>query len=175
MNSKSLLQLSMIFVILFLFSFVIVKFNEISSLQELTEKKIDICCTWGTELKDGVLTYTIKKDNNSNSDDIERIVNLAFFEWKKNLKNIQFKNVKTGTPLPLDNKYEKFAGTQLPLDELEKLGGTRLRSALWFCKSYPNVIAFIVSQDQEMKVLWSEEEAAFAFVSIAMSTIPQFA
>lgn len=84
----------MIFVILFLFSFVIVKFNGISSLQELTEKKIDICCTWGTELKDGVLTYTIKKYSNSNSDDLERIVNLAFFEWKKNLNNIQFKNVK---------------------------------------------------------------------------------
>jgi hypothetical protein len=70
---------------------------------------------------------------------------------------IQFKNVKTGTRLPLDNRYEKFAGTQLPLDELEKLGGTRLRSALWFCKSYPNVVAFVVSQDQEMKVLWSED------------------
>jgi hypothetical protein len=88
---------------------------------------------------------------------------------------IQFKNVKTGTRLPLDNRYEKFAGTQLPLDELEKLGGTRLRSALWFCKSYPNVVAFVVSQDQEMKVLWSEDEVAFAFVSIAMSTVPQFA
>jgi hypothetical protein len=55
---------------------------------------------------------------------------------------IQFKNAKTGT--------------QVPLDELEKLGGTRLRSALWFCKSYPNVVAFVVSQDREMKVLcWS--------------------
>jgi hypothetical protein len=74
---------------------------------------------------------------------------------------IQFKNAKTSA--------------QVPLHELEKLGGTRLRSALWFCKSYPNVVAFVISQDQEMKVLWSEDEVAFAFDPIAMSTIPQFA
>jgi hypothetical protein len=88
---------------------------------------------------------------------------------------IQFRNVQTGTRLPLDNRLEKFAGTPLPLDELEMLGGTRLRSALWFCKSHPNVVAFVVSQDQDMKVLWSEDEVAFAFAPIAMSTIPQFA
>ena len=74
---------------------------------------------------------------------------------------IQFKNAKTGE--------------QVPLDELEKLGGMRLQSALRFCKCYPNVVAFIISQDQEMKVLWSEKEDAFAFGPIAMSTIPQFA
>ncbi len=74
---------------------------------------------------------------------------------------IQFKNAKTSE--------------QVPLDELEKLGGMRLQSALWFCKCYPNVVAFVVSQDQEMKVLWSEEEDAFAFGPIAMSTIPLFA
>jgi len=72
--------------------------------------------------------------------------------------SIQFKNVKT----------EKLVS----LDDLEKLGGTRLRSALWFCKSYPNVVAFVVSQDQELKVLWSEDDVAFAFGPIAMSTIP---
>jgi hypothetical protein len=54
------------------------------------------------------------------------------------------------------------------LDELEKLGGTRLRSALWLCKSYPNAIAFVVSQDRSLKVLWSENDNAFAFGPIAM-------
>jgi hypothetical protein len=48
------------FYILFLFSFIVLNFHEIYS-QEMTDKKIDICCTWGTELKDGVLTYNIKK------------------------------------------------------------------------------------------------------------------
>ncbi len=74
---------------------------------------------------------------------------------------IQFKNAKTSE--------------QVPLDDLEKIGGMRLQSALRFCKCYPNVVAFVVSQDQEMKVLWSEKEDAFAFGPIAMSTIPQFA
>ncbi|HEX7257451.1 MAG TPA: matrixin family metalloprotease, partial [Nitrososphaeraceae archaeon] len=94
MNSKWLLQTLLIFVILLLFSFVIVKINEISS-QELTKKKIDICCTWGKELKDGMLMYSITKDNtSSNNTYFEDIVDLAFSEWEKNLNNIHFKNVK---------------------------------------------------------------------------------
>ena len=60
MNSKDFLQISLIFIILSLFSFIVLNFHEIYS-QELTERKIDICCTWGTELKDGRLTYNIKK------------------------------------------------------------------------------------------------------------------
>ena len=71
---------------------------------------------------------------------------------------IQFTNTVTSAPVELD--------------ELEKLGGTRLRSALWLCKVYPNVIAFVVSQDQTLKVLWSEETVAFAVGPIAISTIP---
>ena len=95
MNSKSLLHITLIFCIWFLFYFVIVKFSEISS-QALPNKKIDICCTWGTELKDDVLTYSIKKGSSSNSNYFERIVDLAFSEWEKNLNDIQFKNVKDG-------------------------------------------------------------------------------
>ena len=86
MNSKSLFHFISICVILFLFCFVIVKFSEISS-QELTKKKIDMCCTWGTELKDGVLTYRITIDSNNY---FEGIVDLAFSEWKKNLNNNLF-------------------------------------------------------------------------------------
>jgi hypothetical protein len=71
---------------------------------------------------------------------------------------IQFINARSDTPVELD--------------ELEKLGGTRLRSALWLCKVYPNVIAFVVSQDQTLTVLWSEETVAFAVGPIAITTIP---
>lgn len=74
---------------------------------------------------------------------------------------IQFQNAKTNTPVLLS--------------ELEKIGGTRFRSALWVCKQYPHVVAFVVSQDQEMKVLWFEDKVAFAFGPIALSTVPQFA
>ena len=100
MNSKDFLQIPLIFVILFLFSFIVLNFHEILS-QELTERKIDICCTWGTELKDGVLTYSIKKGN-----DLEKIVNSAFSEWEKNLNNIQFKNIKNNNDADIEIKLE---------------------------------------------------------------------
>ena len=100
MNSKDFLQISLIFVILFLFSFIVLNFHEILS-QELTERKIDICCTWGTELKDGVLTYSIEKSN-----DLEKIVNSAFSEWEKNLNNIQFKNIKNNNDADIEIKLE---------------------------------------------------------------------
>ena len=99
MNSK-VFQISLIFVILFLFSFLVLNFHEILS-QELTERKIDICCTWGTELKDGVLTYSIEKSN-----DLEKIVNSAFSEWEKNLNNIQFKNIKNNKDADIEIKLE---------------------------------------------------------------------
>jgi hypothetical protein len=100
MNSKDFLQIPLIFVTLFLFSFTVLNFHEILS-QELTERKIDICCTWGTELKDGVLTYSIKKGN-----DLEKIVNSAFSVWEKNLNNIQFKNIKNNNDADIEIKLE---------------------------------------------------------------------
>ena len=91
MNSKGFLQFPLLFFILFfLFPFMILNFHEIYS-QEFTERKIDICCTWGTELKDGILTYNIKKGS---SNDVKKIVNSAFSEWEKNLSDIQFKSIK---------------------------------------------------------------------------------
>jgi hypothetical protein len=86
----------------FLFSFLILNFHEIYS-QELTERMIDICCTWGTELKGGILTYNIKKGS---SNDLEKIVNSAFSEWEKNLNNIQFKNIKNNKDANIEIKLE---------------------------------------------------------------------
>ena len=88
---------------------------------------------------------------------------------------IHFQELPAGTPLPLGTRLEPLAGTLVPLEELEKFGNMRLRSALWLCKRYPHVVAFVVSQDQEITVLWSEHEAAFALVSVLMPTVPKFA
>ena len=60
MNSKDFLQIPIIFIILYLFSFIVLNLHEIYS-HELPERKLDVCCTWETELKDGTLTYIIKK------------------------------------------------------------------------------------------------------------------
>ncbi|HET7642233.1 MAG TPA: M57 family metalloprotease [Nitrososphaeraceae archaeon] len=52
---------------------------------------IELCCTWGNSLDDGVLTYSI--DNGGS--DLAKIVKLSFKAWKKALDNaIQFKYVK---------------------------------------------------------------------------------
>lgn len=119
MNSKWLLQTLLIFVILLLFSFVIVKINEISS-QELTKKKIDICCTWGKELKDGMLMYSITKDNtSSNNTYFEDIVDLAFSEWEKNLNNIHFKNVK-------NDKSKADIEIKLENEDMDQGGGAMI-------------------------------------------------
>ena len=103
MNSKGFLQIPLIFCItFFLFCFIVLNFHEIHS-QELTKKKIDICCTWGTELKDGILTYNIKKGSNN---DFEKIVNSAFSEWEKNLNYIQFKNIKNTKEADIEIKVK---------------------------------------------------------------------
>ena len=103
MNSKGFLQIPLIFCItFFLFCFIVLNFHEICS-QELTKKKIDICCTWGTELKDGILTYNIKKGSNN---DFEKIVNSAFSEWEKNLNYIQFKNIKNNKEADIEIKVK---------------------------------------------------------------------
>jgi hypothetical protein len=96
---------------------------------------------------------------------VDRSLSVVSFGSKINITSEEAKN----SPIQFMN-----AGTDalVELDELEKLGGTRLRSALWLCKSFPNVIALVVSQDQTLKVLWSEDTSAFAFGPIAMPTIP---
>lgn len=114
-NPKGFHQIPLLFFILFfLFSFIILNFHEIYS-QELTKKKIEICCTWGKELKDGVLTYSIKQDG-SNNNYFEEIVDLAFSEWEQNLNNIHFKKLK-------DDKSKADIEITLEDEFIEQIGG----------------------------------------------------
>ena len=51
---------------------------------------IELCCTWGNSLDDGVLTFSI--DNGGS--DLAKIVKLSFNEWEKDLDDIiKFKYV----------------------------------------------------------------------------------
>lgn len=74
---------------LLIFSFYFLNSKEIEGKQS-DDEKIDLCCAWGSELKDQVLTYEIKKADNS----LEKIVLQAFSDWEKQLDDIQFKKVK---------------------------------------------------------------------------------
>jgi Matrixin len=96
------LNLTLILLVVILV-FLILNYKEINA-QNSNKEKIDLCCTWGSELKDGVLTYNLEKGSNNN--DLERIVDLAFSEWEKSLNNIQFKNVKDATA-NIEIKFKK--------------------------------------------------------------------
>ena len=54
-------------------------------------KTIDLCCSWGNSISDGVLTYSIKNGGS----ELAKIVKLAIKDWEKALRDsVQFKYVK---------------------------------------------------------------------------------
>ena len=56
-----------------------------------SKKKIELCCTWGDSLNDGVLTYSIKNGDS----DLAKIVKLAINDWEKSLDGVvQFQSIK---------------------------------------------------------------------------------
>jgi predicted Zn-dependent protease len=97
------LNLTLILLIVII-AFLILNYKEINA-QNTDKDNIDLCCTWGSELKDGVLTYHLEKGSNNN--DLEKIVDLAFSEWEKNLNNIHFKNVKDDDTADIEIKFKK--------------------------------------------------------------------
>src|SRR5687768_14148723 len=93
------------FILIFLalcITFSYIYYKEIGG-QNLKNGKIDLCCTWGSELKDNVLTYNIEKG----STDLERITELAFSKWEKSLYSIHFKNVKDNDVADIKIKFKK--------------------------------------------------------------------
>src|ERR671911_332283 len=93
------------FILIFLalsITFSFIYYKEIDG-QNLKNGKIDLCCTWGSELKDNLLTYNIEKGNK----DLERITESAFSKWENNLYNIHFKNVKDNDAADIKIKFKK--------------------------------------------------------------------
>ena len=88
------LALSIVFSLLY--------YKEIDA-QNIKNEKIDLCCTWGSELKDDVLTYNIEKGTKN----LEKITASAFSEWENNLNNIHFKNVKDNNVADIEIKFKK--------------------------------------------------------------------
>ena len=93
------------FILIFLalsIAFSLLYYKEIVA-QNIKNEKIDLCCTWGSELKDDVLTYNIEKGTK----DLEKITVSAFSEWENNLNNIHFKNVKENDVADMEIKFKK--------------------------------------------------------------------
>jgi predicted Zn-dependent protease len=93
------------FILIFLalsITFSFIYYKEIDA-QNFKNGKIDLCCTWGSELKDNVLTYNIEKG----SKDLERITESTFSKWEKSLYSIHFKNVKDNDGADINIKFKK--------------------------------------------------------------------
>ena len=93
------------FILIFLtlsITFSFIYYKEIGA-QNLKNGKIDLCCTWGTELKDSLLTYNIEKGDK----DLEKITESAFSDWENNLNKIYFKNVKDNNVADIKIKFKK--------------------------------------------------------------------
>ena len=94
------------FILIFLaliITFSFIYYKEIGA-QNLKNEKIDLCCTWGGELKDDLLTYNIEKGGDK---DLEKITESAFSEWENNLNKIYFKNVKDNNVADIKIKFKK--------------------------------------------------------------------
>ena len=81
----------------------------------------------------------------------------------QNLDMVSFgSKLKTATTedlLPLQDEDVDKNG----LDNAMKSLGTRNNSALMFCRSNPGAVAFVVSQDGDIRVYRSDQQAAYAF------------
>jgi predicted Zn-dependent protease len=82
-------------------AFSLIYYKEIDA--QIKNEKIDLCCTWGSELKDNVLTYKIEKGTKY----LEKITESAFSEWENNLDKIFFKSVKDNDVADIEIKFKK--------------------------------------------------------------------
>lgn len=80
-------------------------FSEFSDLTLEKQNILQICCTWGDNLHDGVLTFHINHgnsnhnsskshNNNDNNDQHDDFVKSSFDQWSSKLKNLKFTKVK---------------------------------------------------------------------------------
>jgi hypothetical protein len=73
------------------------------------KKKIELCCTWGDSLDDGILTFSI--DNGGS--DLAKIVKVAINDWEKSLKKIEFKYVKNNDDADIEIEFKKGKGKKV--------------------------------------------------------------
>lgn len=71
------------------------------------EGRLQICCSWGDQIADGILTYRISDGDNSQ---VVKIVHQAIDEWNSKLPNIQLQEVTdNNTPADIDIKTNSNA------------------------------------------------------------------
>jgi hypothetical protein len=75
--------------------------------KNIGEGILQICCSWGGQIADGILTYRISDGDNSQ---VVKIVRQAIDEWNSKLPNIQLQEVTdSNTPADIDIKTSSKA------------------------------------------------------------------
>ena len=74
-----------------------------------SKKKIELCCSWGNSLDDGILTFSI----NNGGSDLAKIVKLAINDWEKSLGGIEFKYVKEDSEADIEIEFKKGKGKKV--------------------------------------------------------------
>ncbi len=71
------------------------------------DSTIQICCSWGDQIADGILTYRIIDDDNSR---VVKAVHQAIDEWNSKVPNIQLQEITdSNTPADIDIKANSKA------------------------------------------------------------------
>jgi hypothetical protein len=82
-----------------------------SSLHKITvgEGTIQICCSWGDQITDGILTYKIIDSSNSQ---VVNVVHQAIDEWNSKVSNIKLQeSTSENTSADIDiKKFQSAAG-----------------------------------------------------------------
>ena len=77
------------------------------------KKQIEICCTWGNKLEDGILTYEI----NNAKPETKELVTSAISYWKENIPGIKFRETDSKEQVDIKisfrNDNGKVAGQTL--------------------------------------------------------------
>ena len=75
-----------------------------------SKKKIELCCTWGNSLEDGILTFSIENGGS----DLAKIVKLAIRDWEKSIGvGIEFKYVKEDSDADIEIEFKKGKGKKV--------------------------------------------------------------
>jgi hypothetical protein len=75
-----------------------------------SKNMIELCCTWGDPLDDGILTFSI--DNGGS--DLAKIVKLSIKDWEKSLDGlVQFQYVKDASEADIEIKFKKGKGSKV--------------------------------------------------------------
>ena len=92
-----------------LFVLIIFSGHEQADAKKEKKKKLKICCTWGTQLSDGVLNYNFENGDK----DLKKIVKEALNEWEKKIDNLDFKKVKNKSDSDIEFKFKKGKGKKV--------------------------------------------------------------